>query len=75
MNEFSHTYGSVTESENSLLFTNKFAVPAFTNVELNLLNKTIKKNLNSRISLYPKKITDFLNLYKEITKSIRSNEL
>lgn len=63
LNEFSHDYGSITESENSSLFTNKFAVPAFTNVELNLLNKTIKNNLNSRISLYPKKISNFLNLY------------
>ncbi|MAH99216.1 MAG: hypothetical protein CMA12_07760 [Euryarchaeota archaeon] len=63
LNEFSHNYGSITESENSMLFTNKFAVPAFTNVDLNLLNNTIKKNLNSRISLYPKKIANFLNLY------------
>ena len=63
LNEFSHDYGSITESENSMLFTNKFAVPAFTNVDLNLLNNTIKKNLNSRISLYPKKIANFLNLY------------
>ena len=63
LNEFSHNYGSLTELENSLLFTNKFAVPVFTNVKLSDLKKTIKKNLNSRISLYPKKIVDFLNLY------------
>ncbi len=63
LNEFSHDYGSITESENSLLFTNKFAVPSFTNVKPNLLNKTIKKSLNSRITLYPKKIANFLNLY------------
>jgi hypothetical protein len=63
LNEFSHNYGSITESENSSLFTNKFAVPVFTNIELNSLKRTIKKDLNSRISLYPKKIVDFLNLY------------
>ena len=45
LKEFSHTYGSITESENSLLFTNKFAVPVFTNVEFNSLKRTIKKNL------------------------------
>ena len=45
LNEFSHDYGSITESENSLLFTNKFALPSFTNVKPNILNKTIKKVL------------------------------
>ena len=63
LNQFSHNYGSITETENSTFFTNKFAVPVFNNIELNSLKRVIKKDLNSRISLYPKKIFDFLNLY------------
>lgn len=55
LNEFSHNYGSLTELENSFLFSKKFAVPVFTNVKLSGLKRTIKKNLYSRISLYPKK--------------------
>mgnify|MGYP001308803273 CR=1 FL=1 len=49
LNEFSHNYGSITESENSMLFTNKFAVPAFTNVDLNSVQQTdlsLRPNLN-----------------------------
>jgi hypothetical protein len=63
LNKFNHSYGSITESENSISFSDKFAVPVFNNIELNSLKKTKKNNLSSRLSLYPKKISDFLNLY------------
>lgn len=63
LNEFGHNYGSLTDTGNSSIYSDKFAIPVFQNIEINNFKTASKKNLNSRISLYPKKIIDFLNLY------------
>jgi len=42
LNKFNHSYGSITESENSISFSDKFAVPVFNNIELNSLKKLKK---------------------------------